>query len=167
MLSAAILEWFTLISRKIKIATSGWEPKWQRLLAEDALAELYLVQKNLVTWSRRISKSSRRSVNPENHPIRCRGTRSCHWMDSMLSVLNQILTWDGKKFVKIIGSVAHTDSCTHKQFDGIWESMWRFIMESPHFNTASIRDKWHSWKTCSMSKRRYVNWSEFGKDIVT
>ena len=41
--------------------------------------------------------------------------------------------------------------------NGIWESMWGFIMESPHFNTSSIRDKWHRWKSRSTSKRRYFS----------
>ena len=31
-------------------ATSAWEQKWQGLLAEDALAKLYTVQKSLVAW---------------------------------------------------------------------------------------------------------------------
>ena len=56
-------------------------------------------------------------------------------MDSVLSVQNEVFTWDGKKFVKIHGTVAQTESCVCRQLDGIWESMWRFIMESPHFNT--------------------------------
>ena len=34
--------------------------------------------------------------------------------------------------------------------------MWSFIMESPHFNTSSIRDKWHSWKRRWTSTGRYV-----------
>ena len=41
--------------------------------------------------------------------------------------------------------------------NGIRESMWRFIMESPHFNTLSIRDKWHCWKSRTKSKRRYFS----------
>ena len=35
------------------------------------------------------------------------------------------------------------------------ENMWRSFMESPHFNTSSIRDKWHRWKSYSTSKRRH------------
>ena len=30
-------------------------------------------------------------------------------------------------------------------------------MESPHFNTSSIRDKWHRWKSRSTSKRRHIS----------
>ena len=48
-----------------------------------------------------------------------------------------------EKHLKILGTVASTESCLHGQFDRIWESMWNSIMESPHFNTSSIRDKWH------------------------
>ena len=72
--------------------------------------------------------------------VRCRGTRSCH---SMV----KIFTRDTKKFVKILGAVAQTESCMYRQLDEILESMWSFIMESLHFNTSSIRDKWHCWKS--------------------
>ena len=66
-------------------------------------------------------------------------------------------TNETRKNVKNLGAVAHTESCTNRQLDGILESMWRFIMESPHFNTSSIRDKWHCWKSRSTSKRRYFS----------
>ena len=69
----------------------------------------------------------------------------------------KIFAWDIEKFVKIPGAVAQTESCIYWQLDGIWESMWRFIMESPHFNTSSIRDKWHRWKIRSKSKRRHFS----------
>ena len=59
-----------------------------------------------------------------------------------------------KKRFKIIGAVAQTESCIHRQLDGILESMWRFIMESPHFNTSSIRDKRYCWKSGTKSRRR-------------
>ena len=48
-----------------------------------------------------------------------------------------------KKFVKILGAVAQTESCVHRQFVEVLESMCRYIMKSPHFNTSSIRDTWH------------------------
>ena len=41
---------FTLNSQKTEMAKSAGEPKWQGVLAEDALAKLYLEQKSLVTW---------------------------------------------------------------------------------------------------------------------
>ena len=69
---------------------------------------------------------------------------------------NKIFTWDWRKRIKILGAVAQTDSCIHRQLDGIWESAWRFITESPHFNTSSIRDKWHRWQSRSTSNGRYV-----------
>ena len=51
--------------------------------------------------------------------VRCRGSRSCHSMDLILSVQNKIFTWDGEKFVKILGAVAQTESCMYRQLDGI------------------------------------------------
>ena len=85
--------------------------------------------------------SLRRRMWIKRHSLaRCRGARSCHSMGSILSVKNKRFTWDGKKFVEILGAVAKTESCIKRQLDGIWESMWSFIMDSPHFNTSSIRD---------------------------
>ena len=71
--------------------------------------------------------------------------------------VNKIFTWDGEKYIKILGAVAQTESCLHRQLDGVWESVWRFIMASPRFNTSSIRDKWHRWKSLSTIKRRYFS----------
>ena len=39
-----------LTSQKTEIAKSACEPTWQGLLAEDALAKLYLEQRRMVTW---------------------------------------------------------------------------------------------------------------------
>ena len=68
-------------------------------------------------------------------------------------VQNKIFTWE--KFVK--KSWSRPESCIHRQLDGTWERMWDFITESPHFNTSSIWDKRHRWKSRSTSKRRYVS----------
>ena len=35
--------------------------------------------------------------------------------------------------------------------------MWRSSVESPHFNTSSIRDKWHRWESRSTSERRHFS----------
>ena len=78
-------------------------------------------------------------------------------MDSILSVQNKIFTWDGKKLIKILGAVASTESCMYRQFDGIWVSMWSFFMESPQFNTSSIRDKLHRWKSLPSSESWIFN----------
>ena len=50
--------------QKTQIATCAWGPKLQGPHAEDALEKhLFHAQKSLVTWQRRISKSSMRKVN--------------------------------------------------------------------------------------------------------
>ena len=43
-------------------------------------------------------------------PVRCRGAKSCHSMDSILSALNKDFTRDGKECVKVFGAVAKTES---------------------------------------------------------
>ena len=52
------------------------------------------------------------------------GARSCHSMDSIISVLNKDFTGDGKEFNRIIGAVAQAESCIHRQLDGVRESVW-------------------------------------------
>ena len=47
---------FILSSEKTEMAMSAFKPKWQGLLAEDALAKLYLGQKSLVTWWRLMAR---------------------------------------------------------------------------------------------------------------
>ena len=76
-------------------------------------------------------------------------------MDSILSMQNKIFTWVGESLLKLLEpsqapKVVYTDN-------GIWESMWGFVMESAHVNTSSIRDKWHRWKSRSTGIRRYVS----------
>ena len=44
-----------------------------------------------------------------------------------------------------------------RQFKGMWKIIWVSSMESPNFNTSSIRDKWHRWESRSTSNRRYCS----------
>ena len=73
-------------------------------------------------------------------PVRCRCTRSYYSVDSISSVQNKNFSGDGKEFVKILGAVTQTKSHLHWQLIEIWKNMWRFCIESPHFDTSSIRD---------------------------
>ena len=73
-------------------------------------------------------KEDRKVLNEEgesrdNPPVRSRGTKSCHSMDLILSVQNKDFTGDGKEFKKVSRAVAQTESCIHRQLDGIRESM--------------------------------------------
>ena len=42
----------------------------------------------------------------------------------------------------------------YRQFFGILQILWSLIMESSNFDTSSIRDKWHCWKSRKTSERR-------------
>ena len=44
----------------------------------------------------------------------------------------------------------------HWQFLGIWQSLWRSLLESLHVYTTQIRDKWDCWESSAQSKGRYV-----------
>ena len=145
---------FILIFQKTEIAKSACEPKWQGLLAEDALAKLYFGQKSLVTRERRITRSSLRRVNHGT----ITGTLSLFKiLESVPSVQNIDFTWDGKEFIKILGAVEQTESNIHGQFIRIWKILWRSIMESSNLNTSSIRDEWHCRKSRKTSTRRNIS----------
>ena len=99
-------------------------------------------------WGRWISKQS---------PIRSRGARFSNSMDSILSVQNKNFSGDGKEFTKVSRSVRKAKSQIHWQLIGIWQILWRFIMESPNFNTSSIRDDRHCGKSSTKRKRRNIH----------
>ena len=72
------------------------------------------------------------------------------------AVKNSNFSEDGKEFEKVSRAVGKTESHLHWQFTGIWQTLWRSIMESSNFNTSSIRDEWHCWKSRTQSERRNI-----------
>ena len=42
----------------------------------------------------------------------------------------------------------------HWQFFGIWQSLWRSLLESLHVDTTQIRNKWDCWKSSAHSKKK-------------
>ena len=134
---------FLLTSRKTENATSACELIQQKPLAGDALAKLHHEQQNVVIWWRQITGSSMRKVNQTE-----------------------------KNFLKFL-EPSHRPKVENRQLDGIWESMWSFIVESTHFNTSSIRDKWMKdggliqWNAipiCEMSKTSWQTRKHRTKD---
>ena len=66
---------FLLTSRKIEIAKYACEPRWQGLLAEDALAKQYTEQKNWWLDNSRSQSPQRGRCISKQLPIRSRGTK--------------------------------------------------------------------------------------------
>ena len=94
----------------------------------------------------------------EQSPVRRRGSRSCHSMDSILSVQNKDFIGDVKECTKILRTVAKkNNSYLCGPFIGTWKILWRFIMASSRLNFLLFRDEWHRWKSRSKSKRRYFS----------
>ena len=83
-------------------------------------------------WGRWISKQS---------SIRCRAASSRHSMDSVLSAQNKNNSWDGKECTKVSRAVRKA------------KSNWGFVMESPNFNTSSMRDERHCGKSSTKRER--------------
>ena len=55
---------------------------------------------------------STRRVDHETITVRCRGGRSCHSVDSILSVQKDF-TQDGEEFVKVLGALTQTKRYLH------------------------------------------------------
>ena len=79
----------------------------------------------------RISKQS---------PICSRGAGSSHSMDPGVSVQKQNFSRNPEKLTKVPGTREETKSHSHWQFLGIWQSLWRSLLESLHVHTAPIGD---------------------------
>ena len=97
-------------------------------------------QKSLVTWSLSINKSSTKDVNPET----IIGTLS--WC--------KILPLSGFKLFRAKQKLLRRRTDNSIEFGKAREDLsWNH----PHFNTSSIRDTWHRWKSRSSSQRRHIS----------
>ena len=127
---------FILTSQKTEIATYAWEPKMTRAPCRRRTGEALL-------RAEKFGLDNGRSQSPlwgmwikRQSPVRCRGTRSCCSMDSILSVWNEVFTWDGQKFVKCLEpshrpKVAYTDNSM--EFGKACEGLsWNHRTSTPH-----------------------------------
>ena len=77
----------------------------------------------------------------EQSPVSCRGTRSCHSMDSILSVQNKNFSGDGKEFTKFVEpsekpKVVYTDNSL--EFGKSCEELsWNHRVSTPHRSETS------------------------------
>ena len=95
----------------------------------------------------------------EEIKIRCIGTKLGNTVDTIIPVWNKIFPGDPEEPTEVPGADKETKSHWHWhwQYSRIWQILWRLILESSNFNTSSIRDKWHCWKSRTTSERRYVS----------
>ena len=61
-----------------------------------------------------------------------------------------------KRAYKRSRSCRGTKSHLRWQFHGIWQVLWRSLLESLHVNTAQIRNKLDCWKSSAQSERRDI-----------
>ena len=99
----------------------------------------------------------RRKCIPEQSPIRCRGRRSRHSIDTILSVQNQEFAGDGEESTKVSRAVTKVKISWHWQFIRILPILWRIIMESSKVYTLSLRNKRNCRTSFSTSKRGNIS----------
>ena len=95
-------------------------------------------------WGRWISKQS---------SICCRGTRFGNSTESIPSVQNKKFSGDKKSLRKFLEPSQKPKVIKTDNFVGIYQILWRFIMESSNINTAPIRDECFCWKSGTQKKR--------------
>ena len=78
----------------------------------------------------------------EQSPVRCPCSRSCHSMDSILSVQKQNFSGSPEEPNEVPGADEETKCHLHWQFLGIWQVLRGIILESLHVYTTQSRNKW-------------------------
>ena len=73
-----------------------------------------------------------------------------------ISVQNKNFTRNPEKLAKVLWADQETKSHLHWQFLGMWQSLWRSLLESLHAYTTQIRKKWDCWESSAQSKRRHL-----------
>ena len=75
-------------------------------------------------------------------------------MDTIWSVQNKNFSGDGKGVYEHFSSRQKGWKSVIGHFLGIWQFLWRFILESSYFNTPSICDEWYCWKSGTQNQGR-------------
>ena len=145
-----------IMSLKTEIARSVSGPKLQGPRAEDAMAEPYLVQKMLVTWSQQITKFSVKIVNLETIFDMQSSCRTWPPNGSSRIRAKQKLHRKHREAYKSSWSLVGSLKSFFWQFLRIWQSLWRSFLESLHVYTTPIGDQWYCRKSSAQSKGRYI-----------
>ena len=83
----------------------------------------------------------RQSRVSKQSSICSRGARLSHSMDPGVSVQNTNFSGNEKELAKVLGAKWEASSQLHWQFLGIWQSLWRSLLEALYVNTIQIRNK--------------------------
>ena len=120
----------------------------EALLRGDKFGDLITAEQKSSQWGMWIKGQS---------PVRCRDYKilPTQWIQSYPCKTKT--SHETERSLSKFLEPSHKPKAVYRQLNGIWECMWRSIMESPLFNTSSIRDKWHRWKSRSTNKRRYFS----------
>ena len=98
-------------------------------------------------WSLWISKQS---------SICSRGAGLGHPMDPVVSVQNRNFSGNTKELAKVLGAEQETKSQLPWHVHGIWQSLWRSLLDSLYVDTTQIGNKWDCWESSAQCERRYL-----------
>ena len=133
---------FRLISLKTKIARSVNGPKLQGPHAEDAMAKPYLELTTSVTWQQQVTRSQATIASLENNHRYAVVVQdlAIQWIQAYpcKNKTSQETQRNLQKFLP--GTREETKSHLHWQFLGIWQSLWRSLLESLHVFSTPIGD---------------------------
>ena len=97
----------------------------------------------------------------EQSPVRCRGTSSRHSLEFRVKP-----KLHRRRRRKLTETVAEAKSYSYRQIMGIWQVLWRIILESSNFDTSSIRDERYCCKSGTWTKRRNFSSFRIGWQVV-
>ena len=86
-------------------------------------------------------------------PVRCRGSGSCHSVDSILSLQKKDFTRRRRRVYESSSSRHTSHKLSIQTIHWSLQTLWRSVMASSTFNTSSIRDTWHCWKSPTKSEK--------------
>ena len=104
----------------------------------------------LITADHKINSQWRMWISKKS-PICSCGARMRNSMDSIISVQNKNCAGNWKELAKVLGADQETQSHLHWRFRGIWQGLWRSLVESLHIKPSPFRNKWDCWKSHSQN----------------
>ena len=133
-------------------ANKGYEVSLQ----EDALEKQYLKEKKSVTWQQQITEFSMKMVSLETITEMQSWCKSLPLNGHNFVRVKRKLFRRRKKFTKVARKIGKSENNYYRQCTGIWQLLWRLVLDSLYVNTPSSRDEWYCWESGTQNKRRDV-----------
>ena len=148
---------FIFISLKTEIARSVEGPTLQGPHAEDAMAKAVLRAANfgdLITADHKVLSDNCESRNNHRYAVVVQDLAT-QWIQAY-PCKNKTSQETQRSLQKFLEPERKPKVIYTVNFLGIWQSLWRSLLESLHVHTTQIRNKWDCWESSAQSKGRHL-----------